>query len=121
MSKFRIGDKVLYKKETFVIKDIDLDENGNLLFYKMSDSLHDFIAIEEDLELYKTAHQRLLDDGWIEVYRDEKTVRYKRVYSFGISTLDISLYFKTFKIQDDYATLEIAELIVDYLKELQDE
>lgn len=116
---YKIGDKILTPSGYEGMITLIEDEKFYVTFHYPKE-VSNIILLENEMTKVKTAHDRLLDDGWRVVYRDEKTIRYQQVNSFGIRTLIISLYYKTFKIQDDYATLEIAELIVDYLKELKE-
>src|SRR5690554_5211237 len=64
MSKFKVGDKVWCNGDVKIIKRVDEWEDGEYGYYfNVDDDLLDFWR-EEDLELYKTPHERLLKLGW---------------------------------------------------------
>lgn len=118
MSKFKVGDKVWCNGDIKTIARIDKWRDGEYGYYfNIDDELLNYYE-EEDLELYKTPHERLLELGWRFEYKDEHTTVYYGKNSFTT----IKIYHKHFTIGVNfYFGLELAEVLVDYLKELRDE
>lgn len=111
MSKFKVGDKVWCNGEVKTITRVDDWLYGEYGYY-----FHE----EEDLELYKTPHQRLLDLGFI---ISDETVYH---ISYMLKGLDITIFkkektYQAYSYGDNYnpINLELAEILVDYLKELE--
>lgn len=146
MSKFKVGDKV-YRLED--IKEADtLWEVTAVQVMKGGDKEHynyvlkakgvsgkflggnnnnvgrvAMLNFEEDLKLYKTPHDRLLELGWefreylkYKNYEkfDEKS---RRTMSIRIFNDEYGIYY--FLNNFTYVDLELAEILVDYLKEMR--
>ena len=122
MSKFKVGDKVWCNGDVRIIKRVDEWENDEYGYYfNVDDELLNYER-ECDLELYKSPHERLLELGFVV---DDET-NYFIKYMFN--GLEIILYkkektYQTYVYQDNYnpIDLELAEILVDYLKELENE
>lgn len=121
MSKFKVGDKVVVcGGDIRTIARIDkwLD-NEYGYYFNIDDELLNYYK-EEDLELYKTPHERLVELGFI---IDDET-NYFIKYTFN--GLDIVLYkkektYQTYVYQDNYNPInyELSKILTEYLEELK--
>ena len=121
MSKFKVGDKVWCNGDVKIIKRVDEWEDGEYGYYfNVDDDLLDFWR-EEDLELYKTPHERLLELGWVSLNKANGVSTYLLNVDGRPDPEIIELYteekryYTTLRIID----LELAEILVDYLEELE--
>ena len=119
MSKFKVGDKVWCNGDVKVIKRVDEWEDGEYGYYfNVDDELLDYYR-EEDLELYKTPHERLLELGWI-IDKDDTNPANLEFYYNDNKVLIIDKVLK--EVKTLYAIdLQLAEILIDYLKELENE
>ena len=121
MNKFKVGDKV---KEigSNEIKEIDLvssfDDGTIVYVLKFDDSE---MYYEDELELYKTPHQELLDLGWVALNKANGVLTYLLNVDGSLhpEIIELSLegkrYYTTLRIID----LQLAKLLVRYLEELE--
>lgn len=123
MSKFKVGDKVWCDGDIRIIKRVDEWDKGEYGYYfNIDDELLNYYE-EEDLELYKTPHERLVELGWVLFSTVGKVYTYILVGSGNVYPEKIEIAFKgeryytTLRIID----LELAEILVDYLKELEND
>jgi hypothetical protein len=139
MSKFKVGDKVyrlLDRKEANIlweVSSVQVMKSGDKEYHnyvlKGEGDFGDrviggvkykgaFLNFEEELELYKTPHQRLLELGWALIHEDENIITYGKN---PFTTIEIyKNLHKHFTIKADfYFDLQLAEVLVDYLKELE--
>ena len=123
MSKFKVGDKVWFNGDVGIIKRVDKWENDEYGYYfNINDEALNYYT-EDELELYKTPHERLLELGWVLFSTIGEVYTYILVGSGNIQPEKIEIaftgerYFTTLRVID----LELAEILVDYLKELRDE
>lgn len=145
MSKFKVGDKVVVDGEIKTIARIDKWNNGEYGYYfNVDDDLLDFWR-EEDLELYKTPHERLLELGYavsknisdnkgnpigIEYKKNIAMEAHKKIYNL----IKIDLTSKIFAAWRSYIynfqgswdrtdalwiDKELAEILLQYLEELK--
>lgn len=149
MSKFKVGDKVYRledRKEANVlweVSSIRVMKNGDNNYVLKTEGIGSkflgsnnnngskiaLVNFDDDLELYKTPHQRLLDMGFVgqEPFWGEYRL-YKKGTFINIVIISFNIKDKDYVIwkQDDEASieefypvnLELAEVLVDYLKEL---
>ena len=124
MNKFKVGDKVWCNGDVRIIKRVDEWANGEYGYYfNVDDDLLDFWE-EEDLELYKTPHQRLLDLGWKVVDTDGI---YKTYDNFDTKYTRMTMSIKINKDQDGwyftthnvFMDKELTTILLDYLEELE--
>lgn len=117
MSKFKVGDRVWFNGDVRIIKRVDEWENGEYGYYfNVDDELLDYVK-ECDLELYKTPQERLLELGWTLVFEDDDTIYYGKYFTL---TIRIDKKGKGFFVSDKmFFNLELAEVLVDYLKEIE--
>lgn len=120
MSKFKVGDKVWCNGDVRIIKRVDKWENGEYGYYfNIHDGMLEYNTAD-DLELYKTPHKRLLELGWGLVEHNENVITYLLNADGSLHPEIIELssegkrYYTTLRIID----LQLAEVLVDYLKEL---
>lgn len=119
MSKFKVGDKVWCNGEIKVIARIDeWADNEFGYYFDKNDELLDFYE-EHDLELYKSPHERLLELGWEFVNESKLYITYQCVnyYNKFISFIKEKKVY--YIIGDKHIDLQLAEVLVDYLKELE--
>ena len=132
MSKFKVGDKVWCNGDIKTIARIDKWRDGEYGYYfNIDDELLNYYE-EEDLELYKTPHERLVELGFIgqEPFLGDYRL-YKKGTFINIVIISFNIKDKDYVIwkQDDEVSieefypvnLELAEILVDYLKELENE
>lgn len=132
MSKFKVGDKVWCNGEIKVIARIDeWADNEFGYYFDKNDDILDFYE-EHDLELYKSPHERLLDMGFIGQEPFSRDYRlYKKGTFVNIVIISFNIKDKDYVIwkQDDEVSieeiypvnLELANVLIDYLKELENE
>lgn len=125
MSKFKVGDKVWCNGDVKIIKRVDEWEDGEYGYYfNVDDELLNFWE-EDDLELYKTPHERLLELGW-EFWEYLKYKNYEKFDENSRRTMSIRIFNDEYGIyyflnNFTYVDLQLAEVLVDYLKELENE
>lgn len=119
MSKFKVGDKVWFNGDVRIIRRVDEWEDGEYGYYfNVDDELLDY-AKECDLELYKTPQERLLELGWTLVFEDDDAIYYGK---YSTLTIRIDKKDKDFFVSDKMVfNLELAEILVDYLRELEND
>ena len=121
-SKFKVGDKVWHNGEVKTIKRVDDWIDGSYGYYfHENDELLAFVE-ERDLELYKTPHQRLLDLGFEKVAKHKYIKRDKG----DIGYIIIAFAFNSYHVKcvgKNWAefNLELAEVLLEYLEELENE
>ena len=127
MSKFKVGDKVLiplgvgvvYGEEEF---NLDLDEWYIKVVIGERFGFNRVITFEtNDLELYKTPHQELLDLGWELSKVDDRYIEYINeegdyliINKIEKTYYKLSSYYRPFDFN-----LELAKILVRYLEELE--
>lgn len=122
MSKFKVGDKVWCNGDVRIIKRVDEWANGEYGYYfNVDDDLLDFWE-EEDLELYKTPHQRLLDLGFEKVAKHKYIKRDKGdigyiIIAFAFNSYHIKCVGKNWV----EVNFELAEVLLEYLEELEND
>lgn len=127
MSKFKVGDKVItpFGIGTFIEELEDLGWGLSVVQFGNSKGSHYDFELQirnKDLKLYKTPEERLFKLGFI--ITDE--TNYSITYLFN--GLEI-IIFKTEKTYQTYVhgdnynpiNLKLAEILFDYLKELENE
>ena len=124
MSKFKVGDKVIYNGV-----HVEIDEIDEIVYVGGKSFGYDLIinniwpVKEKYLQPYKTPHERLLELGWVALNETGRTLTYLLNVDGSLHTQRIELshegkrFYTTLRVVD----LELAEIIVDYLKELRDE
>lgn len=121
MSKFKVGDKVKEIgnneiKEIGLVSSFDDGTIGYVLKFDDSEMYY-----EEELELYKTPHQELLDLGWELKRKFPNEIQYIKEKTF----LDFCLKERTYKFEDNYkyikVDLKLAKILTRYLEELENE
>lgn len=128
MSKFKVGDKVVVcGGDVRTIARIDKWNDGRYGYYfNIDDELLNFYD-EEDLELYKTPEERLFDLGFEKVAK-HKFVKVNKGGS-GYNTpykITIEFAFNSYQVKCECQNwvgvdLELAEVLVDYLMEMENE
>lgn len=120
MSKFKVGDKVWCNGSIETIKKIEEFLNGSYGYYFHEDCDALDYWEEDELELYKTPHERLIELGFVV---DDETNYF---ISYVFNGLEITIYkkekvYQTYVYGDHYnpIDLELAEILVDYLEELE--
>ena len=121
MSKFKVGDKVWCNGDVRIIKRVDEWENDEYGYYfNVDDELLNYER-ECDLELYKTAHQELLDLGWELSKVDDRYIEYINeegdyliIDKIEKTYYNLSSYYRPFDIN-----LQLAKILVRYLEELE--
>lgn len=125
MSKFKVGDKVWCNGDVKIIKRVDEWLNGEYGYYfNVDDELLDYVR-ECDLELYKTPQERLLELGFEKITK-HKFVKVNKGGS-GYDTpykITIEFAFNSYQVKCECenwvgVNLELAEILVDYLKEIE--
>ncbi len=141
MNKFKVGDKVYRledRKEANVlweVSSIKVMKKGDKEYYNYvlkaegiggkflasndnNGSTIAFVNFEEDLELYKTPHERLLELGWV-IDKDDTNPATLEFYYKDNKVLIIDKALKVIKTLYGI-DLQLAEILVDYLKELEE-
>ena len=122
MSRFKVGDKVWLNGDIETVESVVVLYDGSCYGYFLKD-YNDYVFEDNELELYKTPHERLLELGWVLFSTIGEVYTYILVGSGNIQPEKIEIaftgerYFTTLRVID----LELAEILVDYLKELRDE
>lgn len=122
MSRFKVGDKVWLNGDIETVESVVVLYDGSCYGYFLKD-YNDYVFEGNELELYKTPHERLLELGWVLFSTIGEVYTYILVGSGNIQPEKIEIaftgerYFTTLRVID----LELAEILVDYLKELRDE
>lgn len=155
MSKFKVGDKVYRledRKEANIlweVSSVKVMKGGDKEYHNYvlkaegigskflgsnnnNGSRIAFVNFDDDLELYKTPHERLVELGFIgqEPFSGDYRL-YKKGTFINIVIISFNIKDKDYVIwkQDDEVSikefypvnLELAEVLVDYLKELENE
>lgn len=118
MSKFKVGDKVWCNGDVKIIKRIDKWGNGEYGYYfNIHDGMLEYNTAD-DLELYKTPHEKLLELGWKLTHEDENMIIYNKRFSKSLSFHKKHANCFTDERNID---LQLAEVLVYYLKELEND
>lgn len=118
MSKFKVGDKVLYGNNKYTITEIGKLVDGVDIF-KLDDRT--YIVGYGELVEYKTPHQELLDLGWVALNKANGVLTYllNADGSLHPEIIELSFegkrYYTTLRIID----LQLAKILVRYLEELE--
>lgn len=127
MSKFKVGDKVWCNGDIKTIARIDKWDKGEYGYYFNIDDESLNYYEEEDLELYKTPQEQLFDLGFEKVAK-HKFVKVNKGGS-GYNTpykITIEFAFNSYQVKCECQNwvgvdIQLAEVLVDYLKELENE
>lgn len=118
--------KSIYERVLDLRNRISLDGDDTIYEedYLLLDEVLDYIENYEqkvqdrDLKPYKTPHERLLELGWRLTHEGEDFIFYGKSFS---TMLQFSKKDVNYSIDEKNIDLELAEILVDYLKELENE
>lgn len=133
MNNFKVGDKVLYDGEVRTVVQVPdgrpFNEVGRLENWLDKECVvldldYDNAIYYKDIELYKTAHDKLLELGWErEIISND--IRYVKFNEKSRRTMDIRIlkdsegyYVNVINMVID---LEMSKILTQYLEELENE
>ena len=121
MSKFKVGDKVIYNGVHDEIDEI-VYVGGKFFGYDLI--INNIWPVKEKyLQPYKTPHERLVKLGWVALNASNGVLTYllNADGSLHPERIELSLEGKRYYTSLRVIDLELAEILVDYLKELSNE